>query len=77
MIQSDQRRALISPKGIGLRGPVYLVRSSRIGVEVVFCRLMVGDCVGECVRHKETDGSLFRVWAATPSVEKVGGLNVQ
>ena len=53
MIESDQWRALISPKGTGLRGPVHLVRSSRIGAEVVFRRLMVGDCMGECVRHRK------------------------
>jgi hypothetical protein len=47
------RGALISTKGIGLRGPVHLVRSSRISVEVVFRRLMVGDCVGECVKHSK------------------------
>ena len=60
MIQSDQWRALISPKGIGLRGPVQMVRSSRISVKVVFRRLMVGDCVGECVKHRKLMVTAFQ-----------------
>ena len=51
MIQGDQGCALISPKRIGLGGPVQLARPAGICMKLVFRCFMVSDYIGERFRH--------------------------